>query len=402
MREILEKIFQRLRGWSATGGRLHAAAPLVEAIESFLLTPGETAAAAPFVRDAVDLKRVMVLVVVAVLPCFFIGTYNVGHQALLSQGLSGSISQEWWLGLKTVMPLLLVVYTVGGFWEVLFAVVRRREITEGFLVTGILFTLTLPPTMPLWQAAVSISFGVVIGKEIFGGTGFNLVNPALAARAFAFFAYPAQMSGDAVWVAVDGLTKATPLAVVAQAPSGAVAIDALAQAGYSFSNMMWGFVPGSIGETSAVACVIGLVVLLATGVANWRIVAGCCLGMTATVAFVMLGQAVPAPAITTLPFSWHFVMGGFAFGAVFMATDPVSSSATEAGRWIYGALIGAMVAVIRIFNPAYPEGVMLAILLMNIFAPLIDHGVLEVQIIQRRRRNDRARRQWRRNGEDHG
>ena len=257
------------------------------------------------------------------------------------------------------------------------------KINEGFLVTGILYALILPPTIPLWQVAVGISFGVVIGKEIFGGTGMNVLNPALTGRAFLFFAYPAQLSGDAVWAAVDGFTKATPLAVVAAAPKGASAIGALTDAGYTFKEMLFGFIPGSIGETSALACLLGLVFLLITGVASWRIVAGCALGLTGMSFVFSAFQGVDRVAFFSLPAYWHMVMGGFAFGAIFMATDPVSSSATNPGRWIYGILIGVLVVLIRIVNPAYPEGVMLAILFMNVFAPLIDHFVVEQNIKRR-------------------
>ncbi len=383
--KLIENILKSVGKVFEEGKPLHKFYPLYEAIDTFALTPGTRTRQAPFVRDTVDLKRMMVYVVLALMPCLMMGIYNVGYQIQLAQGTGVSLINALWLGAWKVVPLMLVVYAVGGFWEVLFAIIRRHEINEGFLVTGMLFTLILPPSMPLWQAAVSISFGVVIGKEIFGGTGFNVLNPALTARAFAFFAYPAQMSGDSVWVALDGMTKATPLAVVASAGRGTDAIQALHSAGYSFQNMFLGFIPGSIGETSALACLLGLAFLLLTGVASWRIVAGCIVGLIGTSVAFSFAQGPQALAFYSLPPEWHLVMGGFAFGAIFMATDPVSASATQAGRWIYGILIGVLVVLIRMINPAYPEGVMLAILFMNIFAPLIDHFVLQAHIAARKK-----------------
>ena len=286
-------------------------------------------------------------------------------------------------GAWKVIPIILVSYAAGGFWEVLFAVTRKHEINEGFLVTGILFALVLPPSIPLWQVAVGISFGVVFGKEIFGGTGMNVFNPALTARAFVFFAYPAQISGSTVWVAVDGYTSATPLAVAAATPKGASVMQSLGDAGYNFQNMFLGFIPGSIGETSALACLIGLAFLLITRVASWRIILGCVLGLLTMATGFYLLQGPDRLAFFALPPYLHLVMGGFAFGAVFMATDPVSAAATNLGRWIYGFLIGVLVVLIRVVNPAYPEGVMLSILFMNAFAPLIDYFVVENHIKRR-------------------
>lgn len=376
----LRKIVQSARRLFEKGRPLERLYPLYEAMDTFAMTPGTTARTAPFIRDAIDLKRSMMFVIYALLPCLGFGIYNTGAQMLMAGGHPAAFFPAVWLGLGKVLPLMMTVYLAGGFWEVVFAVVRRHEINEGFLVTGMLATLIFPPGMPLWQAAVAVSFGVVIGKEIFGGVGFNILNPALTARAFAFFAYPAQMSGDRVWVAVDGWTQATPLSVLAEAPRGSEALGILHQAGYSFQDAFLGFIPGSIGETSTLACLFGLIFLLVTGIANWRIVAGCLLGLLGTGTVLMLIHGPNLPAVFSLPPYWHVVLGGFAFGAVFMATDPVSASATQAGRWIYGILIGMLVVLIRVFNPAYPEGVMLAILLMNIFAPLIDYGVVEHHI----------------------
>jgi len=372
----MEKLFEK-------GKPLEKLYPFYEALDTFLLTPGKTSKKAPHVRDSVDLKRVMIAVVIAVIPAMVMGIYNVGHQIALAEGLTPSLADCFIQGSWKVLPIIIVTYAAGGFWEALFAVTRKHDINEGFLVTGILFALTLPPTIPLWQVAVGISFGVVIGKEIFGGTGMNVLNPALTARAFLFFAYPAQISGDAVWAAVDGFTKATPLAVIATAPKGMAAVSALAEQGYTLKNMFFGFIPGSIGETSTLACLIGLVFLLITRVASWRIVAGCVLGVL-TMSFIFSTCRGPESlAFFSLPPYWHLVLGGFAFGSVFMATDPVSSSATETGRWIYGFLIGVLVVLIRTVNPAYPEGVMLAILFMNVFSPLIDHFVVQQNIKRR-------------------
>ena len=375
--KVLEHQLKKLESLFEKGKPLAKLYPLFEAVDTFLFTPGKTASKAPHVRDAVDMKRTMIFVVIALIPATLMGIYNTGYQMLLAKGATIDVLQCWLLGLSKVLPIIVVSYAAGGVWEVLFAVLRKHEINEGFLVTGILYALTLPPTMPLWQVAVGISFGVVFGKEIFGGTGMNVFNPALVARAFVFFAYPAQISGSNVWVAVDGYTRATPLAVAAATPKGASVIEALHHAGYTLSNMFTGFIPGSIGETSAIACVAGLVFLLVTEVASWRVVAGCTLGVLAMSWVFYLLQGPDKLAFFALPPHWHLVMGGFAFGAVFMATDPVSCSATDAGRWIYGFLIGVLTVLIRVVNPAYPEGMMLAILFMNMFAPLIDYFVVE-------------------------
>jgi len=372
----IEKLFEK-------GKPLEKLYPFYEALDTFLLTPGKTAKKAPHVRDAVDLKRMMISVVIALIPCVVIGIYNVGYQIALAKGLTASLGTCFGQGALRVLPIIIVAYAAGGFWEALFAVVRKHEINEGFLVTGILFAVTLPPTIPLWQVAVGISFGVVIGKEIFGGTGMNVLNPALTARAFLFFAYPAQISGDAVWVAVDGFTKATPLAVIASAPKGASAMAVLSEAGFTLKDMFMGFIPGSIGETSTLACLIGLAYLLITRVASWRIIAGCVVGLLGMSAVFSIFKGSESLAFYSLPIYWHIALGGFAFGSIFMATDPVSSSATDTGRWIYGILIGVLIVLIRMVNPAYPEGVMLAILFMNVFAPLIDHFVVQQNIKRR-------------------
>ncbi len=361
-------------------GKFHS---LFDAADTFLLTSGKLTKRAPFIRDAVDLKRVMIFVVIALIPCILMGIYNTGLQMMIAQAESFSFFGSIFLGLGKVIPIILVSYMAGGFWEFLFAIIGKHEMNEGFLVTGIIFALTLPPTIPLWQVAVGISFGVVIGKEIFGGTGMNILNPALTARAFLFFAYPAQISGDKVWIALDGFTRATPLAVIASTPKGGEVVSALTQAGYSRSDAFLGFIPGAIGETSTLACLLGLAFLLITRVASWRIIAGCFLGLPLMSLVFGIFKGPDSLAFFSLPIYWHLVLGGFAFGSIFMATDPVSSCATNAGRWIFGFLIGVLVVLIRVINPAYPEGVMLAIIFMNIFAPLIDHFVVQKNIKRR-------------------
>lgn len=384
--KFLEKNLEKIGKLFEPGKPLAKLHPLYEALDTFVLTPGKLTQKAPFVRDAVDLKRVMIFVVIALLPAIAMGIYNTGYQILLAKGLPIDFWQCVQWGAAKVLPIIFVSYAAGGFWEVLFAVTRKHEINEGFLVTGILFALILPPTIPLWQVAVGISFGVVFGKEIFGGTGFNVFNPALVARAFVFFAYPAQMSGSNVWVAVDGYTRATPLAVAASTVKGASVMEHLTREGYNLHNMFFGFVPGSIGETSALACLLGLGFLLITRVASWRTIAGCVAGLLAISGVFYLIQGPDKLAFFALPPVWHLVMGGFAFGAIFMSTDPVSSSATSLGRWIYGILIGVLTGLIRVVNPAYPEGMMLSILFMNAFAPLIDHFIVKAHVQKRLQR----------------
>jgi len=357
--------------------------PLYDALDTFLYTPETVTKDGPHIRDSIDLKRSMIFVVLAMLPAILFGIFNVGYQ----EDSSRSIVENFIYGLYVVGPMIIVSYTVGGFWEVVFALVRKHEVNEGFLVTGMLIPLVMPPTIPLWMVAVATSFGVVIGKEIFGGTGFNIFNPALVARAFIFFAYPAQISGDLVWKIskVDGLSTATPL-LTASSQQGAEALDLL-NGVYSLSDMFFGLVPGSIGETSTLACMIGGVFLVITRIASWRIMAGVIIGMVLTSLLAMQIAPYSDNPMLSLPPLYHFVMGGFAFGLVFMATEPVTGSHTNRGRWIYGLLIGFMVIIIRAINPAYPEGMMLAILFANAFAPLIDYFILQDNIKKRLSRN---------------
>ena len=386
------------------GGKLQALYPLYEANDTFLFTPGEVTSGASHVRDGLDLKRMMVTVVLALSGCVYMAMYNTGYQANLaiSQGAlplanwQSDVFQEFgWTftpdsvsaciahGALYYLPVLLVTFAVGGAWEVLFASVRRHEVNEGFLVTGMLFPLVLPVTIPLWQVALGISFGVVIGKEIFGGTGMNVLNPALTARAFVFFAYPAEMSGNSVWIAAstgsDGISGATWLAESAE--TGAVAFTR----GLTFWDAFMGFIPGSMGETSALECLVGAIILIVTRIGSWRIMISVALG-TGVMAwlFNIIGSDTN-PAFAVSP-AWHFVLGGWAFGTVFMATDPVSAPSSDSARYVYGFLIGILVVLVRVVNPAYPEGMMLSILFMNLFAPLLDYFVVRSNVKRRRAR----------------
>ncbi|MBZ0269375.1 NADH:ubiquinone reductase (Na(+)-transporting) subunit B [bacterium] len=380
----LWKKFEELRPHFSKGGRFERLYPLFEAKESFLFVLPHTAKGRTHVRDAMDIKRLMSTVIVALLPCILWGMWNVGYQKLTALGEPAGLVASLLHGAWHVLPIILVSYLVGGIWEVTFAIVRKHEINEGFLVTGMLFPLVCPPTLPLWMVAAAISFGTVIGKEVFGGTGMNILNPALTARAFAFFAYPAQMSGDAVWRAggPDAMSGATPLAVAAQA-RGPEVVGALATHGITFRDSFLGLIPGSIGEVSALACLLGAGVLIVTGVGAWRIMVSMVVGGLVGGVLMNAGAGPSSAGIMHLPPHWHLVVGGFAFGCVYMATDPVSAAATHVGKLIYGFLIGVLAVLIRAVNPAYPEGVMLAILFMNVFAPLIDHFVVKRNIKRR-------------------
>jgi len=399
--KFLRRILDQQEKLFTNGGPLEKFYPLFEAGDTFMYTPGETARTASFVRDGLDVKRLMTTVIVALIGAIFMAMYNTGYQAHLAISKGAMPLETWqtaamqWLGLAFdpgsllacmvhgalyFLPVMLVTYAIGGLWEGVFAIVRGHEINEGFLVTGMLFPLTLPATIPLWQVAVGVSFGVVVGKEIFGGTGYNIFNPALMSRAFIFFAYPVELSGDKVWIAAqtgaDGVSGATWLA---RAAEGGQAVFTPA---VSWWDAFLGFVPGSMGETSALACLAGAAILVLSGIGSWRIIAGVVLG---TVAMSGLLNVIGSEtnAFFDVPFWWHFVLGGWAFGAVYMATDPVSATHTDKGRWIYGFLIGVFAILIRVINPAYPEGMMLAILLMNVFAATIDHYVVKANIKRR-------------------
>ena len=399
MKFLFDLMEKKLGPLFEKGGKFEKMYPLYEAGDTFARTSAEVTQGAPHVRDSIDQKRLMVFVVYALLPCLFFGIWNAGHLFNVSNNVQGAtFLTDILRGSAMVLPIVMVSYIVGGVWEVLFAIVRKHEINEGFLVTGMLFPLVLPPTLPLWQVAVGISFGIIIGKEIFGGVGYNVLNPALTGRAFLFFAYPAQISGDQVWIGsaktaldnsflgtvaenIDGVTAATPLAVAAAAEKGTEAVQALADSGFTLWNMAFGSISGCIGSTSAIAIVLGMAFLLITGIVSWRVILSGVIGVAAT---GLLFNALPLEsAFASLPFYYHLVMGGVLFGIVFMATDPVSCAATHTGKWIYGFMIGALTVLIRVANPAYPEGAMLAILFMNVMAPLIDYFVVQAHIKKR-------------------
>ncbi len=375
----MKKLFEK-------GGKFEKFYPVYEMIETLLFVTSARTKRGAHIRDNFDIKRLMIFVIIAAFPAFVFGMYNAGYQHYISQGMTGSTTEYIMKGGIYLIPILIVSYAVGGFWEVLFAVVREEEVNEGLLVTGFLVPMIVPPTIPLWQVAVAITFGVVVGKELFGGTGMNIFNPALVTRAFLFFAYPAAMSGNKVWTVfgdkiVDSYTKATPLATAMGATGGNVA-EYLATKGYTFMNMFVGTIPGSIGETSALLIFAGGIFLLITGVASWRIMTSVIAG--GLVMGVILNILAPnQSSFLALPPHYHLVMGGFAFGTVFMATDPVSASQTNTGKFIYGFFIGFLAVMVRGLNPAYPEGMMLAILFMNAFAPLIDN-ILVSRNIKRR------------------
>ncbi|MFN3986448.1 MAG: NADH:ubiquinone reductase (Na(+)-transporting) subunit B [Rhodocyclaceae bacterium] len=398
MRRFLDSIEPQFH----KGGRFEKYYSVYEMVDTFLYSPNHSTRTAPHVRDTIDLKRMMSYVVVALIPCILWSWFNSGYQANLALAELGASADNWRGGLLSMLgigfnpgnvfanmahgfllflPIYLVTLIAGGLWEVLFATVRNHEVNEGFLVTSMLYTLTLPPDMPLWMVAIGISFGVVIGKEVFGGTGKNFLNPALTGRAFLYFAYPAEISGDQVWVAVDGFSHATPLGL---GEVGGMA--AIAESGLSWSQAFFGLMPGSLGETSTFAILIGAAFLLYTRIASWRIMLGVIIGVVATSLLFNL-LATPDRPMMAMPFYWHFVVGGLTFGLVFMATDPVSAAMTNTGRLVFGILIGFMTVLIRAINPAFPEGIMLAILFANLFAPLIDYVVMQTNIRRRERRH---------------
>lgn len=383
--KFLQKFFDSTRPHFQKGGRFEKWYPAFEAFETFAFVPGHTTHGGVHVRDAMDLKRTMTAVILALVPTLLFGMWNTGYQHYLAYGMEATHLENFMFGFWGVLPIIVVSYAVGLGVEFVFSVMRGHPISEGYLVTGILIPLTLPVTVPLWMVALAAVFCTLLGKEIFGGTGMNFMNPALLARAFLFFAFPAYLSGD-IWTdlspeagraLVDGYSGATNL----------VTFDVNFHNLPSPADMFWGFEQGSIGETSVAAILIGAIILIATGVGSWRIIVACCLGaMFMGLTFNFLAPAdLPNHSMHT-PAYYHLLMGSFAFGTVYMATDPVSAAQTERGKWIYGILIGAFTVILRVFNPAYPEAVMLSILLMNVFAPLIDHIVLEQHIKSRLKR----------------
>jgi Na+-transporting NADH:ubiquinone oxidoreductase subunit B len=398
----LRTFLDRLEPLFTKGGRFEQFYALFEAVDTFFFSPPDLTRGSPHVRDAIDLKRVMILVVIASSPAAVMGMWNTGFQANTAMQSLGLVGIDGWRGvvlallgagydpasvydcflqgLLYFLPIYITTMVVGLFWEVLFAGVRNHEVNEGFFVTGWLYALILPATIPLWQVAVGITFGVIIGKEVFGGTGKNFLNPALVGRAFLYFAYPAQISGDAVWTAADGFSGATAL--------GAAAIEGMqgvAATGLTWTQAFIGQMQGSIGEVSALACIIGGAILVFARIASWRIIVAVFAGLI--IPTMLFGDANSSNPMMTMPWEWHVVVGGFAFGACFMATDPVSAAQTNAGKWVFGLLIGFMTWLIRVINPAFPEGIMLAILFANVFAPVIDHFVIQANVKRRLKRN---------------
>jgi Na+-transporting NADH:ubiquinone oxidoreductase subunit B len=399
----LRRFLDRIEPSFQKGGQYHKYFAVYEMVDTFLYSPADTTRGSPHVRDGIDLKRVMSFVVLATFPVILMMLWNTGYQANSAMAQLGMSELEGWRGslmnllgigfdpnslfanmfhgLLYFLPIYLTTLIAGGTFEVLFAAVRNHEVNEGFLVTSMLYSLILPPSTPLWQVALGIIFGVVLGKEVFGGTGKNFLNPALTGRAFLYFAYPAQMSGDAVWTAIDGFSGATPLALGA-----AGGLEAITSAGFTWTQTFLGSMQGSLGETSTLACLLGALFLMYTRIASYRIIFGVFFGMVGTsLLFNLIGS--DTNPMFALPWWWHLTLGGFAFGMIFMATDPVSASMTNKGRWIYGALIGAMTVLIRVVNPAFPEGIMLAILFANIFAPLIDYFVVRANVQRRLKRS---------------
>ena len=422
--KVLRDALDKVHPWFSKGGPFDAAYPMYEALDTFLYTPGEVAKGSTHLRDGIDLKRMMITVVMALVPVTLFGMWNVGYQANTAiaamQEAGQRYSLDWHytihsaigftndpsnivdnfvLGAIFFLPIYIVCMFVGGHIELIFSVLRGHEINEGFLVTGLLFPLTLPPTIPLWQVALGIAFGVVVAKEVFGGTGRNFLNVALTSRAFLYFAYAAEISGDKVWTAVDGYSGATALGRMAN--SGAnpalagdnpalqslVAVQSVTDKADStlwdvWLNSFLGFIPGSIGETSTLLCIVGAAILIASGIGSWKIMAAVIGGVVGT-SLLLNGVNQGTNPMFAVPFYWHLVVGGLAFGLVYMATDPVSASMTEKGKWIYGGLIGFMTVLIRVINPAFPEGIMLAILFGNVFAPLIDYFVVQANVRRR-------------------
>ena len=396
--DFIKHQIEKIKPHFEKGGKWEKHYYSFEALETFLFAPATTnGIKGAQIRDAIDLKRLMMTVIISMVPCLLFGMWNVGHQHFLAIGQAASFGDKFWIGVVKVMPVVAVSYGVGLGIEFIFATFRRHPVNEGFLVTGMLIPLVMPPDIPLWQVAIATAFAVIIGKEAFGGTGMNVLNVALTARAFLYFAYPTDMSGS-VWTyigdakTVAGYSGATPLSIAGDAATqhGANVVDALTKFGgtwnpgvFSFENMFMGIMPGCIGETSTLMCLIGAAILIATGAGSWKVIVSVFGGAYAMGLFLNL---VGGNAFVEMPAHYHLVIGGLAFGAVFMATDPVTASQTETGKWIYGTLIGMFTVMIRVFNPAYPEGIMLAILLMNVFAPLIDYYVVSANKNRRLKR----------------
>lgn len=386
MIKFLRKILDANAHRFENNGVLEKLYPLYEATDTILFSTGEVTKSGPHIRDSIDIKRVMILVVISLIPLYIFGAMNVGVQNGIAMGVERTNWEQFWYGFDKIIPIITIAFITGAFWEILFAVVRRHPISEGFLVTCALIPLVMPASIPLWQVSIATSFGIVIGKEIFGGVGMNIFNPALVARAFLFFTYPGRISGDKVWViGPDGYSGATALAVpAAEVNQHAVSLlNGVTQFDYSWWNMLVGWIPGSIGETSKLLIIMGAIFLAITKIANWRVMAGSLIGLGVTAYLSNLMAPFSSNTMLSLPAHYHLVMGGFLFGMAFMATEPVTGCHTNQGRWVYGILFGMLTVIVRAINPAYPEGTMLAILLLNAFAPLIDWFVIQSNIKRR-------------------
>ena len=387
--KLIKDLLDKVEPLFSDGGKLEKLHPLFEATDTILFSTDERTKTGPHVRDSIDIKRVMISVVIALIPCYIFGAYNIGYQRSLTFGEESSVLQNFQIGIIALLPILVATFISGAFWEILFAVLRRHPISEGFLVTCALIPLTLPPSIPLWQVVIATSFGIVIGKEIFGGVGMNIFNPALMARAFLYFTYPINISGDKVWaLAPDGYSGPTALSIAA-GKTNADALDLIKQASsdlvfdYSWMNMFLGWIPGSIGETNKWLIILAALFLIFMGITSWRVMLGSVVGLIFMAFITNLIAPYSTNAMLSIPPHYHLVMGSFLFGTVFMATEPVTGAHTDTGRWIFGFLVGILTVIIRSINPAYPEGIMLAILLMNAFAPLIDYFVVNSNIKKR-------------------
>ena len=386
MIKFLRKILDANAHRFENNGVLKQLYPLYEATDTILFSTDEVTKSGPHIRDSIDIKRVMILVVIALIPLYIFGAMNVGVQNGIAMGVERTNWEQFWFGFDKIIPIILVAFITGAFWEILFAVVRKHSISEGFLVTCALIPLVMPASIPLWQVSIATSFGIVIGKEIFGGVGMNIFNPALVARAFLFFTYPGRISGDKVWViGPDGYSGATALSVpAAEVNQHAVSLlNGVTQFDYSWWNMLVGWIPGSIGETSKLLIIMGAIFLAITKIANWRVMAGSLIGLGVTAYLTNLMAPFSSNTMLSLPAHYHLVMGGFLFGMAYMATEPVTGCHTNQGRWVYGILFGMLTVIVRAINPAYPEGTMLAILLLNAFASLIDWFVIQSNIKRR-------------------
>ena len=378
---LIKKVLDKYRDNFEEGGKLEKFYPIFEATDTILFSTNEVTKSGPHIRDSIDTKRIMILVVISLLPLYIFGAINIGFQNSIAIDLERSNWENFWFGFNKILPIIIVTFASGAFWELLFAVVRKHPVSEGFLVTCALIPLTMPAGIPLWQIAVATTFGIVIGKEIFGGVGMNIFNPALMARVFIFFTYPTKISGDKVWVlGPDGYSGATALSI----PAAEINQDALSllnnfnQFDYSWWNMFWGWIPGSIGETNKFLIIIGALFLAYIKIVNWRVMIGAIIGLISTALLTNLVAPFSSNSMFTIPPHYHLVMGSFLFGTAFMATEPVTGCHTNQGRWIYGILFGSLTVIIRSINPAYPEGVMLSILFVNAFAALIDWFVIQV------------------------